>query len=444
MDSHCAYPTTGRRSVKPSKPNPGSLIALGDYYGSLAATRCLGSRGIPIFYADHRGITTGASSRYVTQKLKAPPPTNLIGYGDWLVEYGKSNPGLFLYPASDDIAFVISTRVQELSKHYHLYQPESFNVMDLLDKSRIANFAKQAGLRMPDMYTANTKSGLIEAARNLADAILVKPKTQVGLLTKAKGSYCPDPGMLPAALENFLLNERYTDAITTHDPTISMPIMQRYHPSAVTGMLSISGFVPRDYRECLCLASRKIFQRPRRLGVGVGFSACPTPQNLVDKIVSLCQATNFYGIFEAEFVEDEVTGEQLLVDFNPRYYGQMAFEISRGLPLPALAYYDAIRDKESFEREFQAAKKAINYPQASRSNYALGWIFCLMAVTQSIGRQMTTAELKQWFQWYRDRTVVRYDAIDYVGDPIPKILDILLFLKQSVRHPRDFYRKFFQ
>ena len=47
-----------------------------------------------------------------------------------------------------------------------------------------------------------------------------------------------------------------------------------------------------------------------------------------------------------------------MVDFNPRYYGQMAFEIARGLNLPKLAYLDATGNLQGFEKEMEATRLA--------------------------------------------------------------------------------------
>ena len=54
----------------------------------------------------------------------------------------------------------------------------------------------------------------------------------------------------------------------------------------------------------------------------------------------LVARVGFSGVFEAEFIDPQ--GQAVLIDFNPRFYNQMGFDIARGLPLPLLAYYDAL------------------------------------------------------------------------------------------------------
>jgi len=421
----------------------GSLLSLGDYYGSLAATRSLGSFGVPIYFADHRSLTPGGSSKYVTQNLSAPSPEDFIAYGDWLEDYGRRHPGFFLYPTSDDMAYIIASRAKALSPFYTLYQPSLDTIMGLLDKSRLSLEASQVGLRMPKTFSGSSTADLLETSRSFDGPLLIKPKTQVGLLTKGKGIFCTTRAQVAEGLTRFEEHEIFGSEILNYDPTLRLPILQAYHQSAVAGMLSIAGFVSRDFKHFFCLASEKVFQRPRRLGVGIGFSACPVPGDLQQRLFKLCERISYFGVFEAEFVKDETTGEHLLVDFNPRYYGQMAFEIARGLNLPKLAYLDATGDFQGFEKEMEVTRLALSRPTAISSNYSLSWVLSLMVRTQRLGGQMPRNEYKKWINWLNSHNPEMFDAIASQDDPKPKEVDQYLFLKKSLRHPRDFYRKFF-
>ena len=94
----------------------------------------------------------------------------------------------------------------------------------------------------------------------------------------------------------------------------------------------MAGFVD-DGGECVALASMKILQRPRKVGIGLCFEARAIEEPLVEKIAALCRRVGYTGVFEAEFV---VAGDRrLLIDFNPRFYSQMGFEVARGLPAAA-------------------------------------------------------------------------------------------------------------
>jgi hypothetical protein len=50
----------------------------------------------------------------------------------------------------------------------------------------------------------------------------------------------------------------------------------------------------------------------------------------------LCERIGYYGAFELEFVVTQ--GRMLLIDFNGRFYNQLAF----GMDLPKLVYADPV------------------------------------------------------------------------------------------------------
>ena len=51
---------------------------------------------------------------------------------------------------------------------------------------------------------------------------------------------------------------------------------------------------------------------------------------LAAAVARLCRGLGYFGAFEVEFLRE---GERrMVIDFNPRFYGQMAFDVKRGLP----------------------------------------------------------------------------------------------------------------
>lgn len=72
------------------------------------------------------------------------------------------------------------------------------------------------------------------------------------------------------------------------------------------------------------------------------FEAIPLERSLLEALQRLIAEVAFHGIFEAEFVPWR--GGLALIDFNPRLYGQMGFDVARGLPLAELAHRDAAGD----------------------------------------------------------------------------------------------------
>jgi len=232
------------------------------------------------------------------------------------------------------------------------------------------------------------------------------------------------------------------------DPSIAWPMIQRFHSTAIDGMISIAGFVPHDSDDVIAFSSKKVFQRPRRLGVGIAFEGTLPDPDLVSRLAKLCKTVGYFGIFEAEFVTDEQTGSALLVDFNPRYYGQMAFEIGRGLRLPILAFEAAQRLQHVEplnipQHEFINAKSASQDLTLQTSKYALGWTSKLMILTQFLGGRLNVQEATFWRRWLKNNNLKPLDAIYSKNDCVPWLIELLSHWSRMIAHPRDSFKKLF-
>ena len=63
---------------------------------------------------------------------------------------------------------------------------------------------------------------------------------------------------------------------------------------------------------------------------------------LVEQTARLCKHIGYYGVFELEFII--LDQKAMLIDFNGRFYHQLAFDMGRGIDLPLLVYAAALED----------------------------------------------------------------------------------------------------
>jgi D-aspartate ligase len=127
----------------------------------------------------------------------------------------------------------------------------------------------------------------------------------------------------------------------------------------------------------------------------------------------------------------------VLIDFNPRFYNQMAFDIARGLPLPLLAYYDAIGDVRLFDE--LCASTVATLPPRGRVFVDLISLRVLLSA-QRLSGALSRAEKKKWSDWYeRHRDTCTYAIIDST-DRWPVWLAGIQMMLRYARHPRNFVR----
>jgi D-aspartate ligase len=213
-------------------------------------------------------------------------------------------------------------------------------------------------------------------------------------------------------------------------------MVQAYHRQAAFGIYSLAGFATADGR-VLARASRKVLQRPRKLGIGLCFEGVELKQDLLDKVTALCKELGYYGIFEIEFIEHE--DDFLLIDFNPRPYSQMAFEVARDLPLPWLHYLTATGETDEFERAWQ---RAAQWKPTGEYAYCHETLLGLVIGAQAVSAVVRGEKSERWDKWVKERRPHLTDAVRSDSDIGPVLVDALRHGREAIRHPRSFLRSF--
>ena len=181
-------------------------------------------------------------------------------------------------------------------------------------------------------------------------------------------------------------------------------------------------------------AAMKILQQPRHLGIGLCFEETEVIPELAQQTIRLCERIGYYGAFELEFVATQ--GRMLLIDFNGRFYNQLAFDIARGMDLPRLVYAGATGATEELAR-------LISEPPLRDKEQPL--VFCngfglsLSVAAQQIFKRMSREEATYWREWRKTHDGRVVDAIHDSDDPLPAVFDVASRLGQYMRYPRRFF-----
>jgi len=408
------------------------------YYGTLAAVRALGREGIRVTVVDPTSAGPALWSRYAARRLHCPPMAGeLTPFVTWLLAFGEREPGQVIYPTSDDISYAFASHRDDLSKNFKLYQPDLRTMMGLLDKAKLVEHARAVGLDTPEMWLPEDETDVERIARTAGGPLMIKPRTQVLSKTHAKGTLTSgNARQLRAAYHDFSNHNGSGHEILARSPEVTRPMIQRYHPEAEQEIYSLSGFCDRTGGRFAILGARKVLQRPRRMGIGLCFEDAPVEVDLAARVRRLCEHIGYYGVFELEFVR--VGNRRLLIDMNGRFYGQMAFDIARGMRLPQLAYAAAVGDDDEVGRlvAMVPRRDAARRPFAFCNGFGLN---VLVAAQRLFGR-MSIDEAAGWRQWCLKHEGALVDAVDDPDDRRPLAAEVVAQLCGYVRHPRSFLR----
>ena len=411
-----------------------ALLLVPEYAGTLAAARCLAAHGIPVHVAASSVLAPALWSRATTKRLRGP--TQLRGPGpivEWLLAQGDRDVRAVLYPTSDELAWLYARHRDVLEPHYRMYSPDLQAIRSILDKRALYAACAEVGLDVPQSWYPHTESELERVLRHVP-ACLVKPRTQTFYNAHAKGDLAHSIGDLRRVWRHYRA-AKFAPEVVADMQGVNIPIVQEYIPIAGAGVFSISGFVDKSGQVLMTHGSRKVLQDPPSAGVGVCFDAVEPPAILVERIAVLCKKLGYFGVFEVEFLE--VDERHLLIDFNPRYFGQMEFDIARGMELPLLVHLCAMGDEEAARAEVsRAASVDSSRVRHYRNQVALHW----RLATGSILGAVSAEERKHWRAWLKRGSESSVDAFLMPGDQWPGLAAVAATLWSAVRYPRSFWK----
>lgn len=427
-------------------PAQGALITDPEYFGSLTAVRDLGRSGHSVDVVDvHRRLSRSAASRYCTRRLQAPAEPHTVAAIEWLRHVGRETPGRFLYPTSDDMAWRIAQSQDVLREHFLLYQPAATATLGLLDKKQLYAFAERCGVLYPRTWAPGSQADVRDLAatltREAAFPVIVKPRTQAGG-PKAKGDVVESPQDLMRAVDLFRRPGAYSEEFRRAAPDgIQWPLVQQFMPEASANTYSVSGFIDRSGSVLTARASTKVFQIPVRIGIGIAFEGRAVRRPQIDAIESLARASGYFGAFEVEFIHSS-DGQLYLMDFNPRYYGQMNFEVSRGMRLPSIAYAAAVGDDKALQLLVTQSESSLRSSDATVERFCDQFMFRMLLRAQSLKGRLAPGAHRTWLQWMEAGELSDFLTAD--DDPAPAKVDQTTRRRHWLRHPLSTYRMLFR
>lgn len=410
-----------------------ALLFDATFYGTLAAVRSLGRAGIRVAVADANRVTPATWSRYASRSLRSPPVAHASALMEWLVRFGTQEGPYVVYPTSDEVAFLLSSHREELSRHFAMYQPDVATMLRILDKKQLMETAQQVGVPTPPTVFPETAEDAERLAREIDGPLLFKPRTQLFRAIHHKGALVDNRGAIAREYDAFRRGSVYRRPVRDRMPELAEPMLQRFYPDGVDGILSVSGFRSRGGRDVVMLGAMKVLQRPRRLGIGLCFESAPVDPDVRDGALRLLDRLDYFGVFEIEFIQ--VGGRHLIIDMNPRFYNQLQLDIARGMDLPRIAYAAASGDDATVtELTRRVPPEALG--RAFRNGIGLR---ILVGAQRAFGR-MSSAEALRWDAWAAGHGSALVDSVASDDDIGPLVADGATQVFGCLRHPFGFFR----
>jgi D-aspartate ligase len=400
--------------------------------------RSLGRAGVEVVTLDPSMICQGRFSRYSSQHLTCPAFEESSAWAEWLLRKARIGPRRAIYATSDAVSFALARHRNELSADFELYQPGLDTVMSILDKGLLMQNAQAVGMETPPTWFPQNSAEAAKIAKDVGGAILVKPRSQLAQRTKIKGAVVESRGdRVQSIFDGYMKDQSTSSEFAKKYPVTMTPLIQQYYPQAVENVYSLSGFREKDGGGVTMRAARKILQQPRGTGVGLCFEPAVVDPHLAAQTKRLCERIGYYGVFELEFILAEE--KAMLIDFNGRFYQQIAFDIARGMELPALAYAAATQNQAEVTRLMELGNSGKHDDVAGFCNH---FGLATMIKTQRILRTMSRKDAARWLDWSKGSHGTMIDAAKDPHDALPAFVDVAYHLLHALRHPRAFVRQY--
>lgn len=312
--------------------DPPAALVMNMHITGLAVARSLGRAGVPVVGLDDERGGLGQSSRHLTGLGLVPGPTVDDGQAlaDHLADLGPcfaQRP--VLLPTNDDWVLALARHRDRLEEHYRYPFARYDVVRRALSKTELYRACEQLGVAIPRTWYLD-RATPEQVAAAVPYPCVLKPDDSRGFYNAfgAKVFVVQDADDLV----------RRCEEATAAGLTL---VAQEWVDTDPGGFWSVASYLSPDGTPRGVFTGRKLEQWPPDFGTSC-LADARWDADIAEAGVTVLQSLGYSGISEIEFVRDQATGRQLLLDVNTRAWKWVGLPIAAGVDLPLLAYRDAI------------------------------------------------------------------------------------------------------
>jgi len=288
------------------------LLTDGNFKHTLAAVRSLGKRGVEVTVLSHLSISISFYSKYCHHHVIAPDPEKDPRFAAFLLEYVKKNNVDVLLPVSFAAVTQVSQIHHELEKYVKIPLADEAALDIAGSKDRTIQYAEKIGIRVPKTWYPKSDDDVQEIAKVVSFPVVIKGSEESGFVR-----YANAPEEL---VGKYKMISRYS------------PVIQEYITGEGYGFFAL-------YNHGMARAifmHKRIREYPVTGGPSAVAESVYDPE-LRDAGLCILDSLNWHGVAMVEFKKDKKTGEFVLMEINPKFWGSLGLSISAGVDFPYLA-----------------------------------------------------------------------------------------------------------
>lgn len=304
---------------------------------SLALSRSLGRRGVPVYRFHPDRSTIDLESRFCTHV----PCPNLHDDGPALVEallaFARAHAHAgrpVLFPATDGAVEFVARNEGVLGASFSLACASWTCVQEIQNKQRLLEHAARIGVPIPATCFPESTADLDAFASALQYPAIVKPLTSHHWKR-------PEVASVVGGAKALVVNDaddlrRVYRRLAPLAPDV---MVQEIVPGEIDRLLTFLGYVGHDGRPLAGCVRKKLRQFPPGFGYCCLAETVRDPE-IAELSIRLLTSLGYRGIAGVEFKRDPRTGQAKLIEINARAVRTTSTAIAAGVDLPWIAYQD--------------------------------------------------------------------------------------------------------
>lgn len=296
------------------------------YRMSLSVIRSLGETGHRVIAAEERGISPvdalGFHSRFVSERaFTASSRTSPDSFIHDLMGLGEE--GDVLIPVSLSSILAVAREISEVRERFHVALPSLDAIQIANDTERLLKVASRLGLRVPRTEEAAPGDDPGRLISRLKFPVVVKYREGEALALPPERRY--------AIVEN---PSEFASVYTRMAAIQASPLVQEYIRGDGWGM---SAVLDASSKPAMVFCHRRIREYPVTGGPSC-FCESVRDEHLIEMSLRLLRELKWYGVAMVEWKRESATGDYVLMEINPRFWGSLPLSAAAGLNFP-----DALR-----------------------------------------------------------------------------------------------------
>ena len=288
------------------------ILTDGNFRHTLAAVRSLGKGGNDVTALSHIPGSISFHSRFCSHHVIAPDPEKDPRFAEFLLAYVRNNAYDVLLPVSFAAVMQVSGIRQELERYTRISLASAPALAVAGNKDRTFRYAEEIGVRIPKTWYPRTDEDAEEIARRVTYPVVIKGSEESGFVR-----YANTPGDL---MDNYRAVAQYS------------PVIQEYVAGKGYGFFALY-----NHGEARAIfMHRRIREYPVTGGPSAVAESVYDPE-LRDAGLRILDGLAWHGVAMVEFKKDERTGEFVLMEINPKFWGSLGLAIASGVDFPRLA-----------------------------------------------------------------------------------------------------------